>query len=89
MTDFYSISFRSSADKDLRALSKKLVSRVVEKLEGLREEPFPREAVKLSGVERLYRVRVGDYRIVYEVDTQEKQIIIYYIRHRREIYRAL
>jgi len=39
--------------------------------------------------ERLYRVRVGDYRIIYKVDTEAEQITVHYIRHRREVYRAL
>ena len=61
----------------------------MKRIEGLRTDPFPRQAVKLSGTERLYRIRVGDYRIVYEVDTQAKQIVIHYVRHRREVYRTL
>ena len=61
----------------------------MKRIEGLRTDPFPRQAVKLSDTERLYRIRVGDYRIVYEVDTQAKQIVIHYVRHRREVYRTL
>lgn len=53
------------------------------RIEGLKSEPFPRQAIKLSGAERIYRIRVGDYRIVYEVDTQAKQVTVHYIRHRR------
>src|SRR5437870_8906715 len=44
---------------------------------------------KLSGAERLYKIRVGDYRIVYEVDTAALQVTIHYVRHRREAYRKL
>ena len=85
----YNINFKPSVEKDLRPLSKALVSRVMERIEGLKTDPFPRQAIKLSGTERLCRLRVGDYRIVYEVDTQAKQIMIHYVRHRREVYRAL
>jgi len=85
----YSISFKPSVEKDLRHLSRTLVSRVMECIEKLKTDPLPRRAVKLSAAERLYRVRVGDYRIVYEVDTEAKQITIHYVRHRREVYRAL
>jgi len=87
--DSYSINFKPSVEKDLRPLSKTLVSRVMEHIERLKTDPFPRQAIKLSGTERLYRIRVGDYRIVYEVDTQAKQILVHYIRHRREVYRRL
>ncbi len=61
----------------------------MKRIEGLTTDPFPRQAIKLSGTERLYRIRVGDYRIIYQVDTKAEQIIIHYIRHRREVYRAL
>ena len=87
--DYYSIDFKPSVEKDLRRLPNTLVSRVMKRIENLGSEPFPRQAVKLSTTERLYRIRVGDYRIVYEVDVQTKLITIHYVRHRREVYRAL
>jgi mRNA interferase RelE/StbE len=87
--DSYNINFKPSVEKDLQPLSQTLVTRVMERIERLKTDPFPRQAIKLSGTERLYRIRVGDYRIVYEVDTQAKQIMIHYVRHRREVYRAL
>ena len=83
----YNLIFKPSVEKDLRPLSKSLVGRVIEHIERLRIDPFPRQAVKLSGAERLYRIRVGDYRIVYEVDVTAEQIVIHYVRHRREAYR--
>ena len=74
--DSYSVNFKPSVQKDLRPLPEALVARVMEPIEGLKTDPFPRQAIKLSGTERLYRLRVGDYRIVYEVDTQAQQIMI-------------
>jgi len=85
----YNINFKPSVEKDLRPLPKALVARVMERIERLKTDPFPRQAIKLSGTERLYRIRVGDYRIVCEVDTRAKQITIHYVRHRREVYCAL
>jgi len=85
----YNIVFKPSVEKDLRPLPKSVVARVMEHIEGLRTKPLPRQAVKLSGAERLYRIRVGDYRIVYEVDTQARRVTIHYVRHRREVYRAI
>jgi len=85
----YNLNFKPSVEKDLRPLSKALISRVIKRLEQLKTNPLPREAVKLFGTERLYRIRVGDYRIVYEVNTKAKQITVHYIRHRREVYRAM
>ena len=85
----YNVSFKPSVEKDLRPLSKSVVARVIEQIERLRTDPFPRQAIKLSGAERLYRIRVGDYRIVYEVDIKARQVMIHYVRHRRLVYRAL
>ena len=85
----YNISFKPSVERDLRPLSKSVVARVMDRIERLKTEPFPRQAIKLSGAERLYRIRVGDYRIVYEVDIRAKQVMIHYVRHRREVYRSL
>ncbi len=84
----YSFNFKPSVEKDLRRLSKAVAGRVMAPIESLRSEPLPRHAIKLSGAERLYRVRVGNYRIVYEVDRQARQVTVHHIRHRREAYRA-
>ncbi|TLU57931.1 MAG: hypothetical protein FDX18_05970 [Chlorobium sp.] len=45
--------------------------------------------MKLTGGEQFYRIRAGDYRILYKVDSQLKQIVIQYIRHRRDVYRGI
>jgi mRNA interferase RelE/StbE len=85
----YSVRFKPSVEKDLLRLPKDLVPRVWDRIERLKSDPFPHQAIKLSGAERLYRVRVGEYRLVYEVDSQAKQVTIQYVRHRREVYRKL
>jgi len=86
---FYKIDFKPSAEKDLRSLPRPIISRITEKIEKLAGDPFPLQAVKLSLSEHLYRWRVGDYRIIYEVDEGKKKVIIHYIRHRRQVYRDL
>ncbi|MBI1802239.1 MAG: type II toxin-antitoxin system RelE/ParE family toxin [Chloroflexi bacterium] len=85
----YSVILKPSVEKDLRALPKLNLARVIRRIEQLRTEPITRQALKLSGAEQLYRVRVGDYRIIYEVDSQRRQILVHYVRHRREAYRGL
>lgn len=65
----YSVIFKPSLQKDFRRLTPQFLPRVLDRIEGLQADPFPPQASKLSGAERLYRIRVGDYRIVYEVDT--------------------
>ncbi|MBI2265580.1 MAG: type II toxin-antitoxin system RelE/ParE family toxin [Armatimonadetes bacterium] len=82
----YKVILRSSVEKDLRKLSKALLPRIIERLERLQSDPFPHQVSKLSSAECLYRVPVGDYRIVYEVDTEAGQVTVHYVRHRREVY---
>lgn len=62
---------------------------MVKQLDALADNPFPRQAVKLEGGEGFYRIRVGDYRIVYGVDLAAKVITIHHDRHRRDVYRKL
>lgn len=85
----YSIRFKPSAEGDLRKLPKAMIPRVTGEIEKLRSNPFPRQAIKLKSVERLYRIRVGDFRVIYSVETEPRQITIFYIRNRREVYRNL
>jgi mRNA interferase RelE/StbE len=85
----FSVIFQPSVHRDLRILPKPMVARVLKRIEQLRSDPLPRQSLKLSLAENLFRVRVGDYRIVYEVDSKRRQITIYYVRHRRDVYRNL
>ena len=83
----YKVVFKPSVEKDLRALLQSVVRRVFKKIEVLQDEPFPRQSTKLAGAEHLYRIRVGDYRVIYGVDKDLNQVIVHYVRHRREVYR--
>jgi mRNA interferase RelE/StbE len=85
----FRICFKPSVEKDLRRLPADIVSRSMEKIEQLESEPFPPQSIKISGSERLHRLRVGDYRIIYEVDIKDKLIAIHYIRPRNVAYRNL
>ena len=85
----YSLVLKPSVEKDLRHLPKSVIARVMARLEELKEEPFPRQALKLEGGEGFYRVPIGDYRVVYAVDTSSKQLTIHYVRHRRDVYRKI
>jgi len=72
----------------LRALTdKKLYQRLREALDALEENPRPINSVKLQGEEELYRVRVGDYRIVYQIQDRQLIVLVVQMGHRREIYR--
>ncbi len=85
--DSYRVVIKSSVEKDLRSLPRSMVERVDKWFEVLQDDPFPNQAVKLVGPKHRYRIRVGSYRIVYEVDKDLKQVTIHYVRHRREVYR--
>jgi len=85
----YSVRLKRSVEKDLRGLPDSQVPRVLSAMDKLASDLYPRGAIKLSGAETLYRVRVGDYRIIYEVDTQAREVTIHYLRHRRDAYRGL
>jgi len=85
--DSYKLNVKTSFEKDLRKLPKAIVQRVLHVLEALPADPFPHQHSKLSGTERLYRIRLGDYRIVYEVDEAALEITVHSIRQRQDAYR--
>jgi len=82
----FSLEFKPSVEKDLRRLPREVVRRVLERVERLRGDPFPRGIVKLAGSERLYRIRVGRYRVVYEVDLESRRVVVQYVRQRSTAY---
>jgi mRNA interferase RelE/StbE len=85
----YSLSYRPSVEKDFHSIPHSFIARLTDRIERLTFNPFPPQSAKLQGAERLYRLRVGDYRVVYEVDTEALHIVVQYVRHRREVYRRL
>jgi mRNA interferase RelE/StbE len=85
----YKVILKPSVEKDLRVLPALTRKRVFQRIEALEDNPCPRGSLKLAGAEQLYRLRVGDYRIVYTVDRGSRHVIVYYVRHRRDVYRQL
>jgi len=84
----YSIDFAPSAAKELAKLPKTEQRRLAKKIDALAKDPRPQGVEKLAGGPSL-RVRVGDYRIVYEVKDRVLVILVLAIGHRREIYKRL
>ena len=82
----YSITFARSARKELEALSNSLIARIFLKIESLAAEPRPTGCKKLQGNTNLWRIRIGDYRVVYSIDDIAEVVDIVRIRHRREVY---
>jgi mRNA interferase RelE/StbE len=85
----YKVILKPSVEKDLRSLPREVVKRVFRRIEMLKDDPLPRQSLKLSGAEQLYRIRVGEYRIVFGVDKEHLQVTIHHVRHRRDVYRQL
>jgi len=65
------------------------VQRIIDRIRELSANPFPRDSEKLTESENFYRLRVGDYRIVYQVDNKNKTVIVYYVRHRKTAYKSM
>ena len=81
----YEVLIVASADKELGGMQKMLRQRIIEKFEEISKDPRGMDSKKLD--EATYRVRVGDYRIVYHVNDTERKVVVTRIRHRREVYR--
>lgn len=83
----YSVIISKTVQKQILKLPSSVRTRVQEKLVNLKTDPRPPGAVKLKGYDVQYRLRVGDYRIRYEIDNEELSIKILQCKHRREVYR--
>lgn len=84
----YSVFIKNSAGREIEDLPTKADrNRVITKIEVLAKEARPMGSEKLAGIENLYRVRQGNYRIVYSVDDEKREITIIKVGHRRDVYR--
>lgn len=82
----YALTTSRSAEKELVALDSTILKRIVQKIETLAGEPRPSGCKKLKGEKNRWRMRVGDYRVIYSIDDQARVVDISAIRHRREAY---
>lgn len=89
MNGDYTLEYARSAGKDLERLPAKVVQQVVEAIRQLAVEPRPTGVAKVKGEELTYRIRVGRYRIIYEVVDRERRVAILHVRHRKDAYRNL
>lgn len=85
----YQLVLASRAKKDLDRLRGATWERVRDAVLALRDDPRPRGCKKLRGGTDTYRIRIGDYRAVYDVDDEQQTVLLLRIRHRRDIYRGL
>jgi mRNA interferase RelE/StbE len=81
----YSLSFKKSVTKDFRSIPKKDVSKILEKINTLRENPYIEASIKLTGRD-VYRIRLGLYRIIYEIRNEQLLIHVIKVGHRSDVY---
>lgn len=82
----YAVEVKSSARKELESLPDKVLERVVSKLQSLARDPRPAGCKKLKGYKDQWRIRIGDWRVVYIIDDTDKLVSVTRIAHRREVY---
>ena len=83
----YRVLLERGVGKDLSRLSSEIHGRVIASIRALANNPRPPGCRKLAGTKNDWRVRVGDYRVVYEIADQHRVVRINRVRHRREVYR--
>ncbi len=85
----YKIRWKSSARKELKKLPKDVILKVIDAVEDLVKNPYPTGCRKIIGAEITYRIRVGNYRILYSVEKNNLIILIIRVSHRRDVYKNL
>lgn len=85
----FNIVVRESVLKDLRKIPKPFLKNINKKISDLSANPFPASFKKLTGSKGLYRIRSGDYRIIYGVNVKDRLVAIQYIGNRKDIYDKL
>ena len=83
----YEILLERRAERDLRQLSAEMFQRVVAAIQTLANDPRPSGCKKLTGSKNDWRIRVGDYRVLYEIGDRVKVVRVMRVRHRRDVYR--
>lgn len=83
----YQVTLGKAAKRDLQRLDNIWQKRVVSRLQELVDLPRPSGVAKLRGTDNEWRIRIGDYRVIYEIDDMQQLVNVLRIKHRREAYR--
>ena len=84
----YTLEIINFVKKDFNKVDKSEIPRIITIIRSLPQNPFPSNKFKkLKGSERSYRLRIGNYRILYEVDRHNKLITVFKVRHRKDVYK--
>ncbi len=84
----YRVEVKDHAIKELAKLQPDIGRKILDSIESLASNPRPRQSIKLRESASSYRLRVGDYRVIYQIDDSEKLVMIFKVGHRREVYRT-
>ena len=84
----YQLITKPSAEKQFARLPSKDGRRILDALDGLCENPRPRGSLKLEGADNLWRIRVGDYRVVYTIEDDELIVLVVRVAHGKDFYRG-
>jgi mRNA interferase RelE/StbE len=84
----YSILLAPPAERQLKALAPPVQKRIVKRLKSLQNNPRPQGVKKLAGEDDLYRIREGDYRIIYTIQDKDLVVLVVKIGDRKEVYRS-
>jgi mRNA interferase RelE/StbE len=85
----YDVRFRRSAEKELEGVDGRIRARILRNVAALADDPRPPGVKRLAGADNLWRIRVGDYRVVYEIRDTELIIRVVRIAHRSKVYRGV
>ena len=83
----YRVLLERRAQRDIRGLPQRIADRLIKEIKSFAANPRPVGCRKLVGSKNDWRMRVGDYRIIYEVDDPQQEVRVMYVRHRRDAYR--
>ena len=82
----YRVSLTKRARRETRKLERQILARIAAAIDGLAADPRPPGSLKVKTSERQWRIRVGDWRIGYEIDDQDRQVTVVTVGHRRDFY---
>jgi mRNA interferase RelE/StbE len=87
--ELFEIQYKKSIENDLKKVDKKYIPKILKLVESLATNPLQSQSKKLKNTENFYGIRVGQYRLIYQIQMRNHLIIIYYIRHRKHSYKSI
>ena len=85
----YKIKWKNSAKKELKRLDKSIIPKIIKSVESLSINPYPKNTKKLTSSQNIYRIRVGEYHIIYNIQSDVLIIEIIKVGHRQGIYKNI